>query len=150
MKHNLKKISEWLDQEIEHETQPPIYKLKNNDLHLYYKKDDKHILINNNKKISELILFGEYLRSNESVEENYYDKKLIKESNYVQKFKKDKHYNYFQYLNPNTPRYHANMLFNKIIDYCIINKLKNNNGEILIDKSFRNNFYKICYENSFI
>ena len=54
--------------------------------------------------------------------EKRYHKKMILESKLVQTFKnKDKFY--YHYLNPKTPRYHANMLFNQMIDYCKYNNM---------------------------
>ena len=75
------------------------------------------------------------------------DKIRIIESQLVQIFDNNNE-NYYIYLEPNTPRYHANMLFNKMIDYCIENELTDHLDRPLINKAFRNSFYKFCYENS--
>lgn len=50
-------------------------------------------------------------------------------------------------INPDTKRYHANYIFVKLIDYCIINDLRDGNGNYLINPNIRNNFYKFCYDN---
>ena len=72
---------------------------------------------------------------------------MILESKLVQTFKnKDKFY--YQYLNPKTPRYHANMLFNQIIDYCILNDYFDESNNPLVNKMMRNKFYEFCYDNS--
>ena len=39
---------------------------------------------------------------------------------------------FYQYINPNTRRYHVNKLFNNMIDYCIINRLQDDSGKYLI------------------
>ena len=145
-------ITKWLDTEFEDITRPPIFYLKNNDLVHYYKiRNDRNLLMNDIKKINELREFGKSIADNtityKGENEKIYHKKLIFESRLVQTYKKNGK-NYYHYLNPKTPRYHANMLFNKMIDYCIENELTDHLNRPLINKAFRNSFYKFCYENS--
>ena len=52
------------------------------------------------------------------------------------------------YLDHNTYRYHLNMLFNKIIDYCITNNYHDHINNPLINLMLRNKFYEFCYENT--
>jgi len=144
------RMSKWLDMEI-NISDPPKYKLYNVQLSNYYKDKDKNLRLNDTEKIDELIEFGDRIKSkNTEYNDKYermYHKKMILESKLVQTFKdKDKYY--YHYLNPKTPRYHANMLFNQMIDYCIMNKYMDNNKTPLINKMMRNKFYEFCYDNS--
>jgi hypothetical protein len=102
--------------------------------------------------------FGKYdeLIENKSYDDLDYDKDLINDSNYIHVFKNNmiKDINnlgnsrFIQYINPDSRRYHVNMLFNKLIDHCYNNKLVGFRGELLINKKMRNSFVKFCYENS--
>ena len=145
-------ITKWLDTEFEEITRPPIFYLKNNDLMYYYKiRNDRNLLMNDTGKINELKDFSKSITNNsvsyKGENEKIYHKKLIYESKLVQTYKRNNE-KYYHYLNPKTPRYHANMLFNKMIDYCIENELTDHLDRPLINKAFRNSFYKFCYENS--
>ena len=146
-----KQITKWLDTEFKEITKPPVFYLNNNDLKFYYKnKNDRNLLLNNIQKLKELREFGKSISKNNkysSENEKIYHKKLIFESKLVQTYKNNNR-EYYHYLNPKTPRYHANMLFNRIIDYCIDNELSDHLGRPLINKAFRNSFYKFCFENS--
>ena len=82
-----------------------------------------------------------------NIEQKRLYKKLIIESNLVQIFNNYDR-NYYLYLDHDTPRYHVNMLFNKIIDYCIKYKLCDHKGLPLINLFLRNKFYQFCYENT--
>ena len=144
------RMSKWLDMEI-NISDPPKYKLYNVQLSNYYKDKDKNLRLNDTDKIDELMEFGDRIKSkNTEYNDKYermYHKRMILESKLVQTFKnKDKYY--YHYLNPKTPRYHANMLFNQMIDYCIMNKYMDNNKTPLINKIMRNKFYEFCYDNS--
>ena len=144
------KMSNWLDSEYEL-SDPPIYRLDNIELEDYYKTDDKNLKLNDIEKINELIEFGKKIKNDDvSYEDNYekrYHKKLILESKLVQSFSNRKK-TYHHFLNPKTPRYHANMLFNQIIDYCLKNNYLDDNGNPLINKTLRNKFYEFCYDNT--
>lgn len=145
-----KKISRWLDTELEL-TDPPRYNLYNKELSNYYKTDDKNLKLNDEDKINELLDFSDRIKNEDikygDIYEKRYHKKMILESKLVQTFMiKDKFY--YHYLNPKTPRYHANMLFNKIIDYCILNNYMDENENPLINKMMRNKFYEFCFDNS--
>ena len=146
-----KNITKWLDKEFKKVTSPPLFYLKNNELNFYYKgKNDRNLLLNNKQKLKELKIFGSSLsnKSNYKNEnEKIYHKKLIFESKLVQTYNNGNN-KYYHYLNPKTPRYHANMLFNKMIDYCIENNLSDHLNRPLINKELRNSFYKFCFENS--
>ena len=151
IKKKNKKISEWLDNEIHEADSPPSYYLTNNILEDYYKDNDKNILLNDNFKIDELKYFDDNF-DNFVVENRYdeiYQNKMIFESNLVQTFKSDNN-DFYQFLNPKTPRYHANMLFNQMIDFCIKRNLNDHLGNPLINKMLRNKFYEYCYDNSYI
>jgi hypothetical protein len=147
-----KVISKWLDKRFDKNIDPPRYFLENNYLYDYYRLKDKNLKLNDNIKINELKNFSKYIKNNKpeynGPNEKIYHKKLILESKLIQTFKNDDGKNYYQYLNPKTPRYHANMLFNKMIDYCIKNEMVDHKDRPLINKSLRNVFYKFCYENS--
>jgi hypothetical protein len=58
---------------------------------------------------------------------------------------------------PNTNRYHANMLFRQLIDYSIDNNfmydiydagLNEHKSYTLLNKTFKESFYKFCYMHS--
>ena len=70
---------------------------------------------------------------------------IIRSSQYISIFKIDNKV-YYQYIDPDTPRYHVNKLFNQMIDYCITNKLIDENGKYLISKNTRDAFYRYCYK----
>ena len=151
--NNIHPISKWLDEKIDN--YPPKYKLIHRDLNTYYLVNDKNLLCNKNDKINELEELNkeinEFNNLDELIEKKSYDelindKKLIEDSNYVHVFRNSNE-KFVQYLDPYTPRYHVNMIFNKIIDYCHKNNLYDIKGELLIDKRMRNNFVKFCYES---
>ena len=151
-KEKSKQITKWLDTEFKEITDPPRFFLKNNELKYYYKsRNDKNLLLNDKDKLKELENFGNSIQNGDyeynSENEKIYHKKLILESKLVQTYEKDNE-KFHHYLNPKTPRYHANMIFNKMIDYCIERELKDHLDRPLINKAFRNSFYKFCYENS--
>ena len=144
-------ITRWLDTKFKHRISPIKYDLFHKDLDLYYKKNDKTLDINDLDKLNELKEFGKFIKLNTPKYVNKYDKvyhkKLIMESNLVQTFNINrKKYNLF--LDPRTPRFHVNMLFNKMIDYCKYNKICDHKGNTLINKSLRNKFTKFCYKKS--
>lgn len=144
------KISNWLDSEYEL-SDPPMYRLCNIELEDYYKTDDKNLKLNDIEKINELVDFGKKIKKDDvSYEDNYekrYHKKLILESKLVQSFRNNEKI-YHHFLNPKTPRYHANMLFNQIIDHCLKNNYLDDNENPLINKTLRNKFYEFCYDNT--
>jgi hypothetical protein len=144
------RISRWLDTEFDI-TEPPRYELNNKQISNYYKDMDRNLKLNDTDKINELIEFGNKIKSGDTEyydkDERRYHKKMILESKLVQTFKKGNE-SYYHFLNPKTPRYHTNMLFNQIIDYCIIHNYKDENGDPLINKMLRNKFYEFCYDNS--
>jgi len=143
-----KDITKWLDTEFKKVTSPPLFYLNNKDLNFYYKSsNDRNLLLNNRRKLKELKDFGKSISSYRNENEKIYHKKLIFESKLVQTYKNGNS-KYYHYLNPKTPRYHANMLFNKMTDYCIENELSDHLNRPLINKQLRNIFYKFCYENS--
>jgi hypothetical protein len=150
----LNKITKWLDEKYSREYNPPIYMLCHRDLNTYYSENDKNLSCNNISKINELRKLNEEIISYEyeelikmkTFEDLENDKKLIEESNYVHVFKnRDK--KIIQYINPNTRRYHINMLFNKIIEYCYLNNLLDLKGDLIISKKMRSSFVKFCFEN---
>jgi hypothetical protein len=145
-----KKMSRWLDTELGI-TDPPRYNLYNKELSNYYKKGDKNLKLNDKNKINELLEFSDIIKKSdikyEDIYEKRYHKKLILESKLVQTFMNNEEF-YHHYLNPKTPRYHANMLFNQIIDYCILNNYVDDDKNPLINKMMRNNFYEFCFDNS--
>jgi len=76
----------------------------------------------------------------------------INSSEYVQSYKilnNQLESEYKLYINQYTNRYIADMLFRKLIDYCIDNNITNNKNIPLINKEYRNQFYLLCYKNSF-
>lgn len=146
-------ISKWLDEKIDN--YPPKYRLKHRDLNTYYTLNDKNLLCNKKDKISELEKLNkeisqctsyEELIDKKSLDELEYDKTLIDESNYIHIFRSNSD-RIVQYLDPKTPRYHVNMIFNQIIDYCHKNNLYDIKGELFFDKRMRNDFVKFCFEN---
>ena len=143
-------ISDWLDSEYEI-SDPPIYRLNYIELYDYYKYNDKNLKLNDTDKIKELVEFGEKIKKGDTkYSDNYekrYQKKLIFESKLVQTFS-DGDNLFHHFLNPKTPRYHANMLFNQIIDHCIKHNYYDDNGDPLINKMLRNKFYEFCYNNT--
>lgn len=147
------KISKWLDKKISDVISPPEYELYFKDINFYYKEKDKNIDLNNEDKIKELKEFSDILFENggkvsyDSISDKIYIKKMILESRLVQHyFNNKKRVSIF--LNPNSRRYHANMLFNQILDYCYFHNLVDDNGNLIFNKYMRNEFYKFCYENS--
>lgn len=150
-----KNISTWLDTEFNHIIHPPRYFLKYNNIDDYYKTNDKHFKLNDRRKIKQLRNFSKFINKTSNPKYNcendkIFHKKLIIESNLVQNFEKPNGEEYYQFLNPKTPRYHTNMLFNLLIDYCIKNELFDDKDVPIINKSMRNAFYKFCFENSLI
>ena len=125
------RVSKWLQSELKYDY-PSYYAIKNNDLNNFYKNNDKNLLLNDTNMIDRILCHG-----------TDYDKKFI------QVFK-DKDEDFLHYLNPHTPRYQANMIFNEMIDYCISNGYYDNKKNPIINKSLRNRFYKFCYENTYI
>ena len=149
-----KEISYWLDKKIEDYINPPEYELYNKSLDYYYKENDKNLKLSDEQKIQELIEFENRIFDNsgeikyESESEKIYFKEKILESRLVQKFyEKNKKLKKI-FLNPNSRRYHANMLFNQILDYCFLNNIVDEQGNYLFNKFMRNDFYKFCFENS--
>lgn len=148
-------VTSWLDQNIYNKSEPNIYMLKHRNLDTYYLRNDKNLDSNNEFKINEM---KDLIKKNKSLyyqqtlqEKTYqdleYDKDLIRDSNYVHVFKKDDT-TFVQYIDQDTRRYHVNMLFNKLIDYCYNKKIIGFKGELLINKKMRNEFVKFCYNNS--
>jgi len=153
-------ISKWLDQNL-YNYDPPIYLLNHRKLDTYYLKNDNNLLCNNEYKIRELTKLNYKINNNSKAElvkeKTYddleYDKQLIEESQYIHVFKtkqieQTEQTKFIQYINPYTPRYHINMLFNKIIDYCYVNNIVTFKEDLLIDKKMRNKFVKFCFDNS--
>ena len=126
-----KEISEWLDTDFDFMPYPLGFSLKNNNLSDYYKDNDKNLKINNFKAI-------DYMIAND-----------MNQQKFIQVYKTKDNEEYLHYLNHNTPRYQANMIFNKMIDYCLENKLFDDKKKPIINKFLRNSFYEYCYENSF-
>jgi hypothetical protein len=122
-------ISKWLDSKFYIKTYPLSFNLKNNELNYYYKENDKNIKINNNEAIKIMIDLN------------------LPQQKYIQTYLKNNE-EFLHYLDHNTPRYQANMIFNKMIDYCIENKYFDNQNNPLINKFLRNAFYEYCYENT--
>ena len=149
MKNN--KISIWLDSKYDDTVDPIYYRLLYNNLDNYYKENSKELKINNNNKINELKNFSKLIKENnikyENIQQKRLHKKLIIESNLIQIFNKYNK-NYYMYLDHNTNRYHLNMLFNKIIDYCIKNNYYDHINNPLINLMLRNKFYEFCFENT--
>ena len=148
-------ISTWLDTEFNRVVYPPRYFLEYNYIDEYYKVNDKHFKLNDRRKIKQLKNFSKFVRTTpdpkyDCENDKILHKKLIIESNLVQTFEKQNGQEYYQFLNPKTPRYHTNMLFNLLIDYCIKNELFDEQNTPIINKSMRNAFYKFCFENSLI
>ena len=123
-------ISEWLDTEFDFMPYPLSFSLKNNMLTNYYKENDRNLKINNLKAI-------DYMITNN-----------MNQQKYIQVYKTKNNEEYYHYLNHNTPRYQANMIFNKMIDYCLENKLLDDKKNPIVNKFLRNSFYQYCYENS--
>tara|TARA_B100000524_G_scaffold344872_1_gene242721 strand:- start:531 stop:944 length:414 start_codon:yes stop_codon:yes gene_type:complete len=124
------KISYWLDEEIPYESYPSHYVLENKDISLYYKNNDAHLEMNDEEEIDKLL----YNNDNDV--------------NYIQLYKQGNS-DYLHYINHFTPRYHANMLFNQMIDYCIKNNYVDNKKQPIIHKLMRSRFYEFCYNNSY-
>ena len=149
-----KEVSNWLDKKIDDYINPPEYELYNKSIEYYYKENDKNIQLSDENKINELKEFENSIFDNsgkikyETESEKIYFKEKILESRLVQKYftKNKKLKNIF--LNPNSKRYHANMLFNQILDYCYVNEIVDNQGNYLFNKFMRNDFYIFCFENS--
>ena len=147
-------ITDWLDSNSRKE--PPIYKLNHRSFETYYYENDKNLSTNNNYKVEELLDLNKKINrcydfneliEDKSIEELQYEDELIKESNYVHVFKKKDNKRFIQYIDPDSRRYHTNMLFNKILDYCITNDINDFKNNLLIGKKMRNEFVKFCYEN---
>ena len=147
-------ISKWLDEKINDFIDPPEYKLYNKSLEYYYKENDKNLMLSDENKIKELIEFENSIFDNsgeikyETESEKIYFKEKILESRLVQQFYGGNKKIRNVFLNPNSKRYHANMLFNQILDYCYINNIVDSQGNYLFNKYMRGDFYKFCYENS--
>ena len=151
--NNIHPISKWLDKKIDN--YPPKYNLNHRDLNTYYLVNDKNLLCNKQDKISELENLNKEINEcdnfdnlieKKSDDELISDKCLIEDSNYIHIFRNNNE-RFVQYLDPNTPRYHVNMIFNRILDYCYKNNLYDIKGELFFDKRMRNDFVKFCYEN---
>ena len=151
-----KSFTEWLNEEIY--IYPLIYKLYHRDLNTYYISNDQNLQSNDNQKIEELKSLNNQLDkiddyeefiNNKSYEELYYDDQLIEDSNYTHIFRNNNK-QFIQFINPYTNRYHVNMLFNMIIDYCFKNKMKDIKNNLLINKKMRNDFVKFCFSNKII
>ena len=149
-------ISLWLDESIYNKVDPPIYNLIHRNLSTYYLDNDKNLNINNEFKIKEMKNLNRKINSSynyddiiedKSYDELEYDKDLIKDSNYVQVFRSNEE-KFIQYIDQDTRRYHVNMLFNKLVDFCYKKEITGFKGELLINKKMRSKFVKFCYENS--
>lgn len=139
-KNSSNSISVWLDEKVNDSSIPnkyeitqytlDSYKTEFNDINKYYTKDDDDFESNS---LDYLLLTK--------------DKSLL---NHVDTYEEGN-----ILIAPNTNRYHCNQLFKKMIDYSIKNKLeykikKSNDYLELIGPEFKENFYKFCYENSYI
>lgn len=133
---NIKEVKKWLNT-INHDYNPMQYKLKNVNIENYY--NENQLKSNNFIMINKLIKYKK--------DGLYNDKILNEHSKYVQVFNK---YNkkYYFYINQYSNRYYVNMLFNQMIDYCIENKILDNDGNYLINKKLRSKFILFCYANT--
>ena len=154
MNKKIHPITDWLDSNSRRE--PPIYKLNHRSFETYYFENDKNLSTNNDYKVKELMELNkkinksynyEELIEGKSIGELEYEDDLIKESNYVHVFKKNDNRRYIQYIDPDSRRYHTNMLFNMILDYCKTNEIHDFKNNLLIGKKMRNDFVKFCYKN---
>lgn len=147
-------ITNWLNKDSKKKA--PIYKLKNRDFDIYYFDNDKNLNSNDNQKIDELIELNKKINNcydynelieDKNIEELEYEDDLIDDSHYVHIFKKKNGQRFIQYINQNSRRYHVNMLFNMILDYCKTNEIHDFKSNLLIGKKMRSEFVKFCYEN---
>ena len=147
-------ITNWLDSNSRKE--PPTYQLRHRSFETYYYENDKNLHTNNDYKVEELLELNKEINicnnyneliNGKSIEDLKYEDQLIKESNYVHIFKKKDDSRFIQYIDPESRRYHINMLFNKILDYCKTNDINDFKNNLLIGKKMRNEFVKFCYEN---
>lgn len=147
-------ITEWLDSNSRKEA--PIYRLNHRNFDTYYFENDKNLDNNDNYKIRELMDLNKKINrcedydeliKDKSREDLEYEDELIRESNYVHVFKKKDNKRFIQYVDPDSRRYHTNMLFNKILDFCHTNEIYDFKNNLLIGKKMRNEFVKFCYEN---
>ena len=147
-------ITEWLDNSCRKKA--PLYKLNHRYLDTYYMNNDKNLLCNDEFKIKELYELNKKINScndydelieNKEEEELYYEDDLISESHYVHIFKKKDKKRFIQYIDPSTPRYHTNMLFNMIVDYCKENEIHDFKGNLLFGRKMRNDFVQFCFDN---
>tara|TARA_Y100000589_G_scaffold200867_1_gene189474 strand:- start:281 stop:724 length:444 start_codon:yes stop_codon:yes gene_type:complete len=147
----MNKIVKWLDTEKLMES--PFYELENKSLSYYYKNVKACVENNDEKTLNELQRF-QYCMENklypdiQTQNELIYNNEAKIESCYIYNFTDNKKKQVVQYINPNTNRYHANMLFNQMIDLCVKFNLVNDKFEYVINKKMRNKFYKFCMENS--
>jgi hypothetical protein len=66
-----------------------------------------------------------------------------KSSNYMICYK-----NNYIYIPEDSRRYEIDIIFRKLIDYCLYNKIYDIDNELLINNSIKNSFYKFVYNNS--
>lgn len=115
--HYKGQVEEWLNNNNNNDDEPYHYLLESykiTDFEKYYNENDTDVKASLDPKFEDLDDFIE----------DYGKRKIL--------------------FRPKSNRYHANMLFKKIIDHPS-NKLLN--GRI-INKNFKDKFYAYCYENS--
>ena len=128
---NLNKIKDWLEEE-NYNNIPVQYKLNNNNLHNYF--TNENLKYNNKKLIKKLLqLKNDIDNNNLDKRDKLNDEKLIFYSKYVQKFNLNGK-NYYFFINPYSNRYYVHMLFNKLIDYCITNNLRDGKNKYIVTK----------------
>ena len=138
---NKTEISKWLNN-LDYSKEPLIYKLDNNNIDDYY--NDNDLKKNEVLKLKSIFDLHHNIKIGKIKYLDMKDKRLIDDSNYIQLFKNDDKTLYY-YNNQYSNRYHVNMLFNKMIDYCIKHNLKNKRGDYYVTKNMRSRFIEFCY-----
>lgn len=155
-------VNEWLDSRVTdpedtHMQKQRVPTLSMNVYHRYYKGDtDQDIKSSDNFSIS---LLDDMKRN--SPQEIRSDKHLTLldtvTERYTDNSNKDKSTIKSVLIRPDTNRHHANFLFKRLVDFCDNNdfnycSLNPSTYEYetmnLIDTSFKDSFYKFCYDNT--
>ena len=140
---------EWLDTKLNYPIDNKHYVPLKEDVLYYYNKNNKDIKKNNKREIELMRSFRDnIMNNNPSLYDRYYHKELIRNSNYVNRFLLNNK-SYIHYIDQDTPRYLCSVLFNKLIDYCLINNLFDFDNKPIINKEMREEFYKFCFNKSY-
>lgn len=130
------KVDKFLDTRIPYVMDQQVYPSDKDTSAFYYNPSDKEIVDSNGFEVYAIKTCEPPIRSE-------FEMDLMRKKQYLQTYK-DRDV----YVDPNTYRYQADLLFRKLIDYCDNNKLTYL-GSSLVNKTMRDKFYSFCYQNTY-